>query len=73
MRQTGFAISRRLALLGAGGAVAASLLPDSAAAQSNQTTVIDVTRARTDPIPIAVPDMAGASGDAQRFGRDIAA
>jgi TolB protein len=36
-----------------------------------QTTVVDVTRARTDPIPIAIPDLAG-SGEAQRFGRDIA-
>lgn len=72
MRQTGFAITRRLALLGAGGTLASSLLPDGAAAQSNQTTVIDVTRARTDPIPIAIPDLAGNTPEAQRFGRDIA-
>jgi TolB protein len=36
-----------------------------------QGAVIDITRARTEPIPIAVPDFAGA-GDAQRLGRDIA-
>lgn len=72
MRQTGFAITRRLALLGAGGTLASSLLPDGAAAQSNQTTVIDVTRARTDPIPIAIPDLAGNTPEAQRFGRDMA-
>ncbi len=67
---TGF--GRRNLILGAGGGVVASLLPDSLAAQSNQTTVIDVTRARTDPVPIAVPDMAGATPEAQRLGRDIA-
>jgi len=57
-------ITRRAALMGA------ALLPAAAAAQ--QSTVIDVTRARTDPIPIAVPDLAGGTPDAQRFGRDIA-
>lgn len=57
-------ITRRAALIGA------ALLP--AAARAQQSTVIDVTRARTDPIPIAVPDLAGGSPDAQRFGRDIA-
>jgi TolB protein len=57
-------ITRRAALVGA------ALLP--AAARAQQSTVIDVTRARTDPIPIAVPDLAGATPDAQRFGRDIA-
>jgi TolB protein len=70
MTGTGFDITRRLALFSAAGAVTAGLLPEGARAQS---TVIDVTRARTDPIPIAVPDMAGASPDAQRFGRQIAA
>ena len=67
-----FGISRRTVFAGLGGAVVASLLPDGAAAQGQPTTVIDVTRARTDPVPIAVPDMAGASPDAQRMGRQIA-
>jgi TolB protein len=58
-------ITRRAALLGA------ALLPAAAAAQQ-QSTVIDVTRARTDPIPVAVPDLAGATPEAQRFGRDMA-
>jgi TolB protein len=58
-------ITRRAAL------AAAALLPAAARAQQ-QTTVIDVTRARTDPIPIAIPDLAGATPEAQRFGRDIA-
>jgi TolB protein len=42
--------------------------PDAAFAQG---AVIDITRARTNPIPIAIPDFAGV-GDGQRFGRDIA-
>jgi TolB protein len=58
-------ITRRAALLGA------ALLPAAAAAQQ-QSTVIDVTRARTDPIPVAVPELAGATPEAQRFGRDMA-
>ena len=57
-------ITRRAALVGA------ALLP--AAARAQQSTVIDVTRARTDPIPIAVPDLAGSDPAAQRLGRDIA-
>jgi TolB protein len=58
-------ITRRAALLGT------ALLPATAAAQQ-QSTVIDVTRARTDPIPVAVPDLAGATPEAQRLGRDMA-
>lgn len=72
MTLPGFGLSRRTVLAGAGGAVIASLLPEGAAAQSAPTTVIDVTRARTDPVPIAVPDLAGAGPDAQRMGRQIA-
>jgi TolB protein len=63
--------TRRSLLLGAAGAVTVSGLagaPDAALAQG---AVIDITRARTNPIPIAIPDFAGA-GDGQRFGRDIA-
>jgi TolB protein len=72
MMLPGSGLSRRTVLGGLGGAVVATLLPDGAAAQSAQTTVIDVTKARTDPVPIAVPDMAGAGPDAQRMGRQIA-
>lgn len=46
--------------------------PLPAAAQGTGGTVIDITRARTEPIPIAVPDMAGAGPDAQRMGQNIA-
>ena len=72
MTLPGFGLSRRTVFAGLGGAVVASLLPDGAAAQGQPTTVIDVTRARTDPVPIAVPDMAGTNPDAQRMGRQIA-
>lgn len=72
-------LTRRSVLLGAAGAamVAPGIwswpLPAHAQQQQQpQGAVIDITRARTDPIPIAVPDMAGATPDAQRLGRDIA-
>jgi TolB protein len=70
-----FVITRRHALFGAGAAMVApgilswSLMPRSAMAQG---AVIDVTRARTEPIPIAIPAMAGTTPESQRFGRDIA-
>jgi TolB protein len=70
-----FALTRRRMLAGAGaGLVApgifATPLP-AAAQQATQGAVIDITRARTDPIPVAIPDLAGA-GDGARVGRDIA-
>lgn len=58
---------RRAAL---GAAALAGLAPRGNGALA-QGAVIDITRARTEPIPIAVPDFAG-SGDAQRLGREIA-
>jgi TolB protein len=60
---------RRAALGAAAAGLAASGLRGRAARA--QGAVIDITRARTEPIPIAVPDFAGV-GDAQRLGRDIA-
>jgi TolB protein len=72
---------RRRSLIAGGAAAtfvapALSSWPSPAAAQqappgAPQGAVIDITRARTDPIPIAIPDFAG-TGDAQRIGRDIA-
>jgi TolB protein len=68
-------ITRRHALFGAGAVMVApgiftwSMMPRGAAAQG---AVIDITRARTDPIPIAIPAMAGTTPEAQRLGRDIA-
>jgi TolB protein len=46
--------------------------PAGAAAASPQSATIDVDRARNEPIPIAIPPLAGADGDAGRLGRDIA-
>jgi TolB protein len=69
-----FAATRRTVLLGAGaGLVAPGIVatPLPAAAQQQGGAVIDITRARTDPIPVAIPDLAGA-GDGARLGRDIA-
>jgi TolB protein len=69
-----FSVSRRGLAIGA----AALLLPERAFAQSAAPSPADaaivVDRARTDPIPIAVPAFAGAGadGDAGRLGRDIA-
>ena len=72
----GFRVSRRGLAVGA----AALFLPARAFAQAPAAgatappadTAIVVDRARTDPIPIAVPVFAGADGDAGRLGRDIA-
>ncbi len=44
-----------------------------AAAQGTGGTVVDITRARTDPIPIAIPSMAGVGGDGARLGQQISA
>jgi len=68
-------IGRRTVLFAAGATlVAPGILswPLPSHAQAPQGAVIDITRARTDPIPIAVPDFAGATPEAQRMGRDIA-
>jgi TolB protein len=59
-------ITRRAGLLGAVGLAANPATPAFA-----QTSVVEITRARTDPIPIAIPSFAG-TGDAARIGGDIA-
>ncbi|HZF76960.1 MAG TPA: Tol-Pal system beta propeller repeat protein TolB [Acetobacteraceae bacterium] len=41
------------------------------AAQAQSGTVIDITRARTEPVPIAIPDMAGTGSDGARLGAAI--
>jgi TolB protein len=38
----------------------------------NQSAVIDVNRARTEPIPIAVPDLGGPDGASAQLGHDMA-
>ncbi len=68
-------LNRRMLLTGGAAAMVAPGIwttPLPAAAQSgNQPTIVDITRARTEPIPIAIPDMAGTSGDGARIGQQI--
>ena len=59
-------LSRRAALFG-GAALGLPLLAGLPAAALAQSSVVDITKARTDPIPIAIPDFAGGA-----VGRDIA-
>lgn len=71
LAHSGFSVSRRGLAVGA----AALFLPLRAFAQAPTgaaDSAIVVDRARTDPIPIAIPTFAGADGDAGRLGRDIA-
>ncbi len=66
-----FSLSRRGLAVGA----AALILPNRLYAQSAGTpadSAIVVDRARIDPIPIAIPVFAGADGESQRLGNDIA-
>eukprot|EP01037_Dinobryon_pediforme_P018584 gene18584-18869_t len=67
-----FSISRRGLAVGAAGLFLPARAFAQSAAPSPADTAIVVDRARTDPIPIAVPAFAGADGDAGRLGRDIA-
>ncbi len=69
-------LRRRSLLAGAAGLltpmpVLAQALPGQQPADS-QSAVIDVDRARADPIPIAVPDLAGGDDASAQMGRDIA-
>ncbi|MDJ0389891.1 Tol-Pal system beta propeller repeat protein TolB [Roseomonas sp. E05] len=75
MTQPNPLFSRRLALLGGAGLLAAPSLARAQAPAPGGTAaagqVIDITRARTDPIPIALPDFAGSSPAAQQLGQNI--
>jgi TolB protein len=66
---------RDLILTSAAGA-AAAMAPIPVLAQktggSGQSAVIDVSRARVEPIPIAVPELGGGDGASAQLGRDIA-
>ena len=78
------AIGRRPLLLGAAGtamalaarvpvlAQPAARQPASADGAGGQSAVIDVNRARSAPIPIAIPDLVGGDGNSAQLGRDIA-
>jgi len=46
--------------------------PQAGSGGSGQSAVIDVNRARTDPIPIAVPALGGGDGNSAQLGQDIA-
>ena len=64
-------MNRRLLLAGLAGTGTLLAAPRALRAQASApSAVIDVNRARTDPIPIAIPDFAGA-GEAGQIGRDM--
>ncbi len=78
-------IGRRLLLTGAAGSAALLAAPGGVRAQAlappqsaagapaaGQSAVIDVNRARTDPIPIAIPALGGGDGASAQLGQDIA-
>ena len=46
--------------------------PASQAGGGGQSAVIDVSRARVEPIPIAIPNLGGADGPSAQLGRDMA-
>jgi TolB protein len=50
----------------------AAAQPPAPAPAGGQSAVIDVDRARAEPIPIAIPALSGADGESERLGRDIA-
>lgn len=60
------------ALLAAPAVVRAQVLAPPAAGGNARSAVIDVNRARTDPIPIAIPPLGGGDGNATQLGQDIA-
>jgi TolB protein len=70
-------ISRRDLILTAAGTAVLAAAPVAVQAQAlggagGQSAVIDVSRARAEPIPIAIPELGGADGNANQLGRDIA-
>jgi len=80
-----FPVTRRSLLAGAAASAAGLAGPTATFAQAPlpaptapaangaaQSAVIDVSRARADPIPIAIPPLAGADGPSAELGQDIA-
>ena len=68
-------VGRRGLIAGAAGLLATAPIPvlaQPASGGASQSAVIDVNRARTAPIPIAVPDLSGSEGAAAKLGHDIA-
>jgi TolB protein len=70
------AFSRRGLIAGTAGLLGAAPIPvfaqAIAPAAGGQSAVIDVSRARTEPIPIAVPELRGGDGASTQLGRDMA-
>ena len=76
-------LGRRSLLAGAAGSAALFAAPAVVRAQAlappqagpaggGRSAVIDVNRARTDPIPIAIPTLGGGDGNSAQLGQDIA-
>jgi TolB protein len=68
-------LRRRSLLAGAAGLLTpAPVMAQALSGQQSggQSAVIDVNRARTEPIPIAIPDLGGGDGGSEQMGRDIA-
>ncbi len=76
-------LGRRSMLVGAAGSAALFAAPAALRAQAlappqagpaggGRSAVIDVNRARTDPIPIAIPTLGGGDGNSAQLGQDIA-
>jgi TolB protein len=70
-------VGRRALVAGSASLLAAPAIgraqtPPPAPAGAAGSAVIDVSRARTDPIPVAIPPLAGADADTTRLGSDIA-
>src|SRR5476651_939653 len=53
-------------------AVLAQPVAPPASGGGGQSAVIDVNRARTEPIPIAIPDLGGPDGASAQLGHDMA-
>jgi len=70
------ALGRRGLIAGAAGLIAAPIAVHTHAGHaqpaSGGSAVIDVNRARNEPVPIAVPELDGADGASSQLGHDIA-
>ncbi len=73
-------VRRRDLMVAAASSLVLAATPQAVRAQAlpapggggGQSAVIDVSRARVEPIPIAIPDLTGGDGPSGQLGRDIA-
>ncbi len=68
-------LSRRSLMAGAAGSaalIAGTRVVNGQTSGGGRTAVIDVNRARADPIPIAIPSFTGTDGASAQLGQDIA-